>query len=173
DRGRRSLRGINDQVSKAEKAVKGQIPVKRNRFVALSGATKSVNLELAEKARALAGWKAYTTNIDNPEPDFVIGAYHQLWRIEKSFRMSKSDLAARPIFHHTEDSIRAHLAIVMAALAITRTLETRTGWSTKKFVTTARRYRTIEIQAGGHTLTAANPLDPELALTLVALEGGH
>ncbi|WP_448221761.1 IS1634 family transposase [Gordonia iterans] len=173
DRGRRSLRGINDQVSKAEKAVKGQIPVKRNRFVALSGATKSVNLELAEKARALAGWKAYTTNIDNPEPDFVIGAYHQLWRIEKSFRMSKSDLAARPIFHHTEDSIRAHLAIVMAALAITRTLETRTGWSTKKFVTTARRYRTIEIQAGGQTLTAANPLDPELALTLVALEGGH
>ena len=173
DRARRSRRGINEQVSKAERAVKGQIPVKRNRFVTLAGADKSVNRELAEKARTLAGWKAYTTNIDNPDPDFVIGAYHQLWRIEKSFRMSKSDLAAHPIYHHTEDSIRAHLAIVMAALAITRTLEARTGWSTKKFTTTARRYRTVTIRAGNQTLTAADPLDPDLATALVALQGGH
>jgi hypothetical protein len=38
------------------------------------------------KARTLAGWKAYATNIDCPTADFVIGSYHQLWRIEKSFR---------------------------------------------------------------------------------------
>ncbi|MFT4085667.1 MAG: IS1634 family transposase [Gordonia sp. (in: high G+C Gram-positive bacteria)] len=173
DRARRSLRGINEQVGKAEKAVAGQIPVKRNRFVHLKGAQKSVNRDLEEKARTLAGWKAYTTNIDNPDPEFVVGAYHQLWRIEKSFRMSKSDLAARPIYHHTEDSIRAHLAVVMAALAITRILEARTGWSIKKFVTTARRYRTVQIDVGGQTLTAADPLTEDLASALHALRGGH
>jgi hypothetical protein len=51
--------------------------------------------------------------------------------------MTKSDLAARPIFARKEDSIRAHLSVVFAALAVTRIIEARTGWSIKKFVTTA------------------------------------
>jgi hypothetical protein len=70
-------------------------PVKRNRFIKLTHATKSVNRELEAKARGLAGLKAYVTNIDNPTPEFVIGAYRRLWHIEKSFRMSKHDLKAR------------------------------------------------------------------------------
>lgn len=173
DRARRSLRGINEQVGQAEKAVAGKLPVKRNRFVTLKGADRSVNGELETKARTLAGWKAYATNIDSPTPQFVIGAYHQLWRIEKSFRMSKSDLAARPIFHHTEDSISAHLTIAFAALAITRVIEARSGWSIKKFVTTARRYRTITIAAGNQTITATDPLPDDLHQALNAIRGGH
>jgi len=46
---------------------------------------------------------------------------------------------------------------VFAALAVSRWIEDRTGWSIRKFVRTARRYRTIEIQAGTHTITAADP----------------
>ena len=92
----------------------------------------------------------------------MIGSYHQLWRIEKSFRMSKHDLQARPIYHHQRESIEAHLTIVFAALAVSRWIEQATGWSIKKFVKTARRYRTIEIQAGNHVLTAADPLTREL-----------
>ena len=95
-------------------------------------------------------------------PDFVIGSYAQLWRIEKSFRMSKHDLQARPIYHRTRDSIDAHLTIVFAALAVSRYIEDATGWSVKKFVKTTRRYRTIEIQAGQHTITAADPLSDDL-----------
>ena len=83
--------------------------MKRNRFIKLTGATKSVNRELEAKTRALAGWKGYTTNLTGQPADFVIGAYHQLWRIEKAFRMSKHDLQARPIYHRTRDSIDAHL----------------------------------------------------------------
>ena len=103
----------------------------------------------------------------------MIGAYHQLWRIEKSFRMSKGDLAARPIYHRTEDSIRAHLAIVMAALAVTRVVEERTGWSITKFVTTTRRYRTIEIRIGDQTIAAADPLPDDLADALSAIRSAH
>ena len=44
--------------------------------------------------------------------------------IEKSFRMSKSDLRARPIYHRKRDSIEAHLTIVFAALAVTRSSRT-------------------------------------------------
>jgi hypothetical protein len=85
-----------------------------------------------------------------------------LWRIEKSFRMSKHDLQARPVYHHQRESIDAHLTIVFAALSVSRWIEQATGWSIKKFVKTARRYRTIEIQAGNHVLTAADPLTSEL-----------
>ena len=94
--------------------------------------------------------------------EFVIGAYHQLFQIEKSFRMVNSDLQARPIYHRIRDSIEAHLTIVFAALAVSRWIEHQTGWSIRKFVKTARRYRTVELQAGPHTITAASPLPDDL-----------
>ncbi len=168
DRARRTLRGIDEQVARAEKAVAGQVPVKRNRFIRLTGGTRTVNRELEHKARALAGLKGYVTNLracpdGTPvSPEFVIGAYHQLFQIERSFRMAKSDLQARPVYHRTRDSIKAHLTIVFAALAVSRWIEHHTGWSIRKFVKTARRYRTIEIQAGDHVITAADPLPADL-----------
>jgi hypothetical protein len=168
DRARRTLHGIDEQVAKAAMAVAGLAPVRRNRFIQLEGAVKSVNRGLEEKARTLAGIKGYKTSLaatpdgDPVTADFVIGAYHELWNIEKSFRMSKSDLQARPVYHRKRDSIEAHLTIVFAALAVTRWIEARTGWSIRKFVRTARRYRTIQIQAGQHVITAADPLPDDL-----------
>jgi hypothetical protein len=86
------VRGIDEQVAKAQKAVDGKAAVKRNRFIKITGASKSVNRELEAKTRALAGWKGYTTNLTGHSSEFVFAAYHQLWRIEKGFRMSKHDL---------------------------------------------------------------------------------
>jgi len=169
DRARRTLRGIDEQVTKAEKAVAGKEPVKRNRFIKLTGGDKTVNRELEAKTRGLAGFKAYITNMPDPSPELVIGAYHQLWRIEQSFRMSKHDLRARPIYHRKRDSIEAHLTIVFAALAVSRFIEGRTGWTIKHFVRTARRYRTVQIRVRDQILTAEDPLTPELrdALALI------
>jgi len=88
DRARRTLRGIDEQIAKAEKAVAGKTPVKRNRFVQLTGGTKTINRELEAKARTLAGLKGYITNL-RACPDgtpvtaeSVIGAYYQLFQIE-------------------------------------------------------------------------------------------
>jgi hypothetical protein len=168
DRARRTLHGIDEQVAKAERAVAGKAPVKRNRFIALHGADKSVNRALEAKARALAGWKGYSTNLTTcPDgtpvtAEFVIGAYHRLYQIEASFRMSKHDLAARPIYHHKRESIDAHLTIVFAALAVGRLIEDRTGWSIRRFVRTARRYRTVQIRAGNQLLTAEDPIPDDL-----------
>ena len=105
-----------------------------------------------------------------------MGAYHQLWQIEKSFRMSKSDLRARPIYHHKRDSIEAHLTIVFAALAVSRWLEHETGWSINKLVKTLRPYRSIAIQTGDHILHAGTPLDNAARATLNAVRAaaaGH
>jgi hypothetical protein len=180
DRARRTLRGIDEQVTKAERAVAGKVPVKRNRFIKLTGADKSVNRTLEAKARALAGWKGYTTTLATC-PDgapvtagFVIGAYHRLFQIEASFRMSKHDLAARPIYHHKRESIEAHLSVVFAALAVGRLIEDRTGWSIRRFVRTARRYRTVQIRAGQQLITAADPMPADLrdALAEINQAGG-
>jgi hypothetical protein len=121
--------------------VAGKTAVKRNPFVRLSNATKIVNFELEAKARALAGIKGYVTNIADPTPEQVIAAYQQLFQIEKSFRMAKSDLAARPIYHRTKDSIE-----------------------------TVRRYRTIHIQAGKHLITAADPIPHDIHQILEAIK---
>jgi hypothetical protein len=84
--------------------------------------------------------------------------------------MAKRDLQARPVYHRTRDSIEAHLTIVLAALAVSHWIEAATGWSIRKFVRTARRYRTIQIQAGDHVITAADPLPDDLrdALTKIS-----
>jgi transposase len=182
DRARRSLHGIDEQVAKAERAVAGKVPVKRNRFIRLVGADKSVNRALEAKARALAGWKGYITNLAAcPDgtpvtPEFVIGAYHRLFHIEASFRMSKHDLAARPIYHHKRESIQAHLSVVFAALAVGRLVEERTGWSIRRFVRTTRRYRTVQIRVGQQILTAPDPVPDELRAALAnihELGGAH
>lgn len=57
----------------------------------------------------------------------VIASYHDLWRVEQSFRMSKTDLRARPMFVHTRDAIDAHLTVVFTALAVSREVQQRTG----------------------------------------------
>ncbi|WP_418602678.1 transposase [Mycolicibacterium sp. SCSIO 43805] len=175
DRARRTLRGIDEQARKTERAVDGHAPVKRNHYVQLAGATKSVNRTLNSKTRALAGWKGYTTNLTSTSSMFVIGAYHQPWHIEKSFRMSTHDLQARPIYNNLRDSIEAHLSIVVAAMAVSRHLETQTGWSIKKFVRTARRYRTVRIQPAAQTLTTADTLPDDLrsALLNIRSDGAH
>jgi hypothetical protein len=179
DRARRTLRGIDEQVKKAEQAVTGKTPVKRNRFVRLSGGSRTVNRELEAKARALAGLKGYVTNLaacPDGTPvtaDFVISSYHQLFQVEKAFRMAKSDLQARPVYARQRESIEAHLTIVFAAMAVSRWIEQATGWSIRKFVKTARRYRTITIQAGTQVLTAADPIPDDLHHALDQLATDH
>jgi hypothetical protein len=161
DRARRTLKGIDEQVAKAEKAVAGKVAIKRNRFVDLKSPNKQVNWALVNKNKALAGIKGYETSRVDLSAEEVIGAYRQLLKIEKTFRMSKSDLKARPIYHHKRESIDAHLAVVMAAMAVGHLLEQRSGLSLKRLVRTLRKYRTFELQVAGQTVHAASPVpDP-------------
>ena len=77
--------------------------------------------------------------------------------------MSKHDLRARPVFHHTRDAIEAHLTVVMAALAVARHLQETTGISIKRIIRTLRPLQEVTINLNGHHLTAADPLTPPQA----------
>lgn len=173
DRARRTLRGIDEQVTKAHKAVEGKIPVKRNRYVKMTTDSKAVNWQLVQKNRALAGIKGYETNRLSLPPHQVISAYRQLFQIEKSFRMSKHDLKARPIFHRKHDSIQAHLTIVMAAMAIGHYLEQHSGMSLKRLIRTLKKYRTFEITIQGQTIHAASETPHEITRLIHQLTKSH
>ncbi len=109
-RARRDQRNLNKQIERAENIAAGSAPIGKHRFVKLKDSSPDVDWALVERARAAAGYKGYVTNLDPDVMDAhaVIAAYRDLWNVEASFRMAKSDLAARPIFHRTRDSIEAH-----------------------------------------------------------------
>lgn len=174
-RAQRDRRTLNAQIDRAQRVADRSEPLKKQRFVKVTGQTVALDEASIERARQSAGYKGYVTNIDSSVMDghAVVAAYHDLWRVEQSFRMAKSDLKARPIFHRTRDSIEAHLTIVFAALAIARHLQNRTGTSIKKIVRTLRRIHTVVIDVDGHELTARTPLDDDSQAILTAIAAGH
>ena len=109
------------------------------------------------RARSLVGLKGYVTNIPSHLMDAgeVVSSYHELWHVEQSFRMSKHDLRARPVFHHTRDAIEAHLTVVMASLAVARYLQEATGISIKRVIRALKPLQDVTINLNGHHLTAA------------------
>jgi hypothetical protein len=169
-------RAINAMVERAEKVAAGQRPLKKDRFVAFTDTSTNVDRDLVERARSLAGIKGYVTNIDPAVMDgaAVVAAYHDLYQVERSFRMTKSDLAARPIFHRLQDSIQAHLTVVFAALAISREAQARSGRSINKIVKSLRPLRSATITIGTQQVTAQPRIPAETRSLLNDLRwSGH
>ena len=153
------LSNIEKTLAKAQKMVEKKADIKRNRFLKIKGDKREINEALVNEARRKAGIKGYVTDLDIPAQQ-VINAYHSLFQVEKSFRMSKSDLKARPIFHHKRDSIEAHLTIVFTALAVARHIERLTDLSISKYVRTLKPIQTGIISIKG-TLYPVKPKIPK------------
>jgi transposase len=166
------LRNIDKQVAKARKALSGQIPAHRTKFLTVKAKSKQLNQKLIDKAKALAGVKGYVTNLDIPDQQ-VIDYYHQLFQVEATFRMAKTDLKARPIYHRKRDAIEAHLTIVLAALAVSRNIEYLTGISIKQFVKILRPIRSGIVTINGSEVVAEPEVPDGVAAILKTLSPGH
>ncbi|TQJ15717.1 DDE family transposase [Yimella lutea] len=173
-RAARDARTLTLQENRAMAVVEGERAPHKTRFVKTDNGARSLDEASLARARRLVGLKGYVTNIpvDLATASEVIGNYHDLWRVEQSFRMSKTDLRARPMFHHTRDAIEAHLTIVFAALAVARYLQNETGLSIKRIVTTLRPLREVQVSIAGHLITAQPQLTPE-AEQILRLLGTH
>ena len=150
------------QENRARAVVAGEKAARTPRFVTTKNGTQSLDEASLARARRLVGLKGYVANIPTnvmPAAE-VIASYHDLWQVEASFRMSKADLRARPIFHHNRDAIEAHLTIVFTALAVARHLQNSTGMSIKKIIQTLRPLRDVTIAIAGQTITA-HPAIPD------------
>lgn len=166
------VKNIEKQLTKAQRIVNGQSPVKRNRFVSLKTQGKKLNQALINKAYALAGIKGYVTDL-NLHPEKIIAAYHQLFEIEASFRMAKSDLKARPIFHHKKEAIEAHLTVVFASLAVSREVERLTKISIKRFVRNLRLIRSGTVTLNGKEYAAEAEIPEDIHKLIQKLQSGH
>jgi transposase len=87
--------------------------------------SKSLELDIDKlrEEEALDGYYAIITSEYEESSDRIIEMYRGLWKIEESFRVTKSDLEARPVFVSREDHIEAHFLTCFVALVIARLLE--------------------------------------------------
>ncbi len=148
-------REMEKQISRAEYLVEKNSEGKRTKFLMLKQSGKvtgkkreekgdkkekvyEVNAELIEKTKLLLGIKGYYTNLFEKDAKLtnadIINHYHSLWHVEKAFRIAKSDLQMRPIYHFKRQTIEAHILICFMALAICKHMELKTNKSTKKIV---------------------------------------
>jgi hypothetical protein len=167
----RDNKTINLQEAKARAVVDGDKPARTPRFVTTRNGAQQLDEASLARARRLVGLKGYVTNIDAslmPAAE-VIASYHDLWHVEASFRMSKSDLAARPMFARTRDTIEAHLTIVFTALAVSREVQNRTGLSLRRFLRTLKPLRSATIDINGTVTTFAPAVNTEVEAILNTL----
>lgn len=94
-----------------------------NKFLTLTGdVAVAIDEEKIEADKRWDGLKGYITNT-RFTPKAVVEQYGHLWQIEKAFRISKTDLRMRPIFHYRKRRIEAHICICFVAYAIYKELE--------------------------------------------------
>ena len=109
-RAARDAKTLTFQEHRAQAVIAGEKATRSRRFVKTAGGALTLDTASLARARSLVGLKGYVTNIPAtvmPAGE-VVGSYHDLWRVEQSFRPSKTDLRARPMFHRTKNAIEAH-----------------------------------------------------------------
>ena len=121
-----------------------------NKFLDMDGNTKvSINYDRIRDDERWDGLKGYLTNTVIPT-DEVVSAYHNLWNVERAFRIAKSKIEIRPMFHFTRRRIEAHVCICFVALKVYKELErllklNHINMSVDKVLNMAKTVTTISI----------------------------
>lgn len=132
---------MEKQIEKAKSIIANPSKNKKTKFTLTKGQEVELNEALIEKTQKLLGIKGYYTNLEASEAsnDTIIGRYHELYKIEQNFRISKNDLQTRPIFHYKEQPIKLHILICFMALVISKHIELKTGVLIRKFIDEAKK----------------------------------
>jgi hypothetical protein len=140
-----------------------------NKFLKLTGPASKVNIEIdqskVERSARWDGLKGYLTNT-NLSAATIIANYGQLWHIEKAFRISKTDLRIRPMFHRRRRRIEAHVLVAFVAYTIYKELERRLG----KANIPISPSRAIELTQTMYEMTFALPSDPTPQRVLLQMD---
>lgn len=133
---RKDKSDMDKQIKKAEMLLENPGRAKRAKFVKGKNKTElEMNSKLVEKTKLLLGVKGYYTNLpEKIDDETIIKQYHNLWHVELAFRIAKSDLEIRPIYHFKKQTIGVHILICFMALVICKYMEIKTGRSTRQIV---------------------------------------
>jgi hypothetical protein len=132
---------MEKQIQRAEILLKEPGKIKKVKFLKTDNKEPALNNELINRTKVFLGIKGYYTDLEESivDNETVISRYHDLYKIEQAFRISKNDLKTRPIFHFKEEPIKLHLLICFMALVISKHIELTTNVSIKKFVTELKK----------------------------------
>lgn len=141
-------------------------------FLGEDGKKASVilNEEAIEKDRSLAGFNMLVTSEYKMKDQNIYDAYHNLWRIEESFRVMKSELDARPVYLQKEDSIKGHFLICYVTVLLLRIFQFKileNKYSTSEICNFIREFRVVKINENRYiNMTRASKFITELAYKL-------
>jgi transposase len=138
---RKDKHEMDKQIQKAKVIIETPSKGKKVKFIKTTGEQVVLNQALIEKSKKLLGIKGYHTNLHEKTVNnqTIIERYHELYRVEQAFRISKHDLQTRPIFHFKEQPINLHILICFMALAVSKHIELATGDSIRKFITECKK----------------------------------
>jgi transposase len=137
-----------------------------NKFLKLTGEVRvEIDQGKVEQAGLWDGLKGYLTNTDLSAQK-VIENYGQLWHIEKAFRISKTDLRIRPMYHRLRRRIEAHVLVAFVAYTIYKELERRLG-EAKLSISPKRA---AELTQTMYEITFTLPNDPERRRILLQMD---
>ena len=122
---------------------------KIDNFIVTKSGGRSTHYRIADDSK-WDGLKGYLTNTNIPIQD-VYAAYHNLWHVERAFRIAKSKIEIRPMFHFTRKRIEAHICICFVALKVYKELErmlkvSEIKMSVDKVLALAKTITTIQIK---------------------------
>lgn len=137
-----------------------------NKFLKLTGeVTVEIDEAKIDQAARWDGLKGYITNTDLSPAD-IIENYGQLWQIERAFRISKTDLRIRPMYHRRRRRIEAHVLVAFVAYTIYKELERRL---TKNNIPISPK-RAAELTQTMYEITFRYPNDPEDQRVLLKMD---
>lgn len=138
---RKDKHEMEKQIAKANNLIDNPSKNKKTKFTTSTGQKIELNEKLIKKTEKLLGIKGYYTNLEESILNnlTVIARYHELYKIEQAFRLSKNDLQTRPIFHFKEEPIKLHLLICFMALVISKHIELQTNISISKFIMESKK----------------------------------
>lgn len=128
---------MNKQIDRAKSMLSQPSKVKRIKYLKSGNSKMVLNEKLIDKTTKLLGIKGYYTDIKEAVTDnaTIISRYHDLYKVEQAFRISKNDLQTRPIFHFKEEPIQLHMLICFMALAVSKHIEITSTLSIRAFLT--------------------------------------
>ena len=129
-------------------------------------AIAKINQEAIDKERRLAGYNLLVTSETKMSEREIYDTYHNLWRIEESFKIMKSDLDARPVFLQKESTIKGHFLICYLSVLLERLLQFKVfnkEFSTYEIMKFTREFRLVKGESKYINITTSSRFIKEFA----------
>lgn len=164
---------MQKQIEKAKYLINNPGKRKKLKYTKAKGETIELNQKLIDKTKKTLGIKGYYTDLKEQHlaNNIIIERYHELYKIEQAFRVSKHDLKTRPIFHYKRDPIQLHTLICFMALVVAKHIELQTKLSIKEFIYLCKKVTDARMldKINNKQLTIRAKISPELQKIIAKL----